>query len=223
MSFIIGSLIATAANSVLGAVSGAIKMGSARKDMRYYTDKINNFERQELTNPYRDLTVPTKHSELAQEEMARTTAQAMGSAGLSGSRGLAALSSQILNTQYKTQNDIAAYYDDQQSKIDQMIAQDDTAIRGIQENRDNMELAGLQRGLESATQNYNTGRDQLFGAAQSGLSTAAGIAGQAAQMGMWNNLFGSREAPFDVEKMTEKVNPLQSGYNIPQIPTKLGK
>lgn len=211
MSIILGAQLGMAfANSAIGFITGQNRQAQADKDIKAYQDKINNFQRQEMQNAYRNLTVPTKRLELMQEEQARTASTAINAAGMSGARGLASTVPQIMDYQTKAQNDISSFYEEQQSKIDQMIAQDDTNIRAMREQRDNQELQGLQTGLQGAMAAKQGGQDLAMGSLQSGMGAAGSFLTQYDTNQMYRELYGKKD------KTT-----LDTGGDTPELPKTL--
>lgn len=131
-------------------ISGAIRARDAK-------NALNNYQRQDLNNVAEDLTVSTLGADLQREESARLGAtqvdalQGAGARGLIGGLGRVEAGNQRLN------REIGADLDRQQKDIDRMIANDNAAIRGMQESRENADIAALSSQFSAGQQNAYTG------------------------------------------------------------------
>ena len=161
-----GSAIAMAGVGLLGSGYQAIK---GAKDARDAKNALDNYKRQEFNNIAEGLQVSTLGADLQREEQARLASsqvdalQGMGARGVIGGLGRVEAGNQMVNRQ------IAADLDAQQKQIDQIRAQDEATIRGMQEQREYSDIAGL-------SSQYNAGNQMMWqgigGVAQ---STIAGL------------------------------------------------
>ena len=144
--------IAMAGVGLLGSGYQAIK---GAKDARDAKNALDNYKRQELNNVAEGLQVSTLGADLQREEQARLAStqvdalQGAGVRGVIGGLGRVEAGNQMMNRQ------IAADLDAQQKQIDQMRAQDEASIRGMQEQREVNDIAGL-------SSQYNAGNQMMW-------------------------------------------------------------
>ena len=161
------------ATAGIGAVTGAMKFFEGRKQQRQAQEAINNFQWQELTNPYENLQVSTLGADLQREEASRMTAtnvaalQNAGSRSLIGGLGRVQAQNNLMNRQ------IAVDLDQQQKQIDYAKAGQDVKNQSIIENRQANELAGYGQALYAGQQTKYTGLSDV--------ANAAGMFGQMQQ------------------------------------------
>jgi hypothetical protein len=163
-----GAMTAIAATGALASGIQAISGAKQRRDAR---QALENYERQNLENIAEGLQVSTLGADLQREEQARMAAsqvgalQGAGVRGLVGGLGRVEAGNQMLNRQ------IGADLDMQQRQIDQMYAQDQANIRGMQEQREVGDISAL-------SSQYNAGNAMLWqgigGIAQSGMAGLSG-------------------------------------------------
>ncbi len=190
----------SAAGGIAKTISGASANRKARK-------ALENFQFQDLTNPYKELSVSTLGADLLREENARATATSIDALRSGGVRGVAnvgdiARNNNVLN------REIAADLDRQRRNIDTQIANDEARIRGIQENRDLQTVSGLG-------QQMNVGRQDFF----SGL-------GDISQAGMFfaNNLTPGTPFTPTVPVQQNPIAPFTSSISAPlltRVPTRI--
>ncbi len=194
--------IATGISAGVGAAGGISKFFEGRKMQRRAQELIENFEWQELKNPYKDLQVSTLGADLRREENARATATATNAIRNGGTRAILGGLGRVQSNANTVNREIAANLDEQQKAIDYAGAQDDTRIRGMQEKRQTDELQGYG-------QMMNVGMNTKYGG-MADIMNSAGMFGQLGGMtsGM-GNMGGLRE-PAQALDLTG----LQQGLNI---------
>ena len=139
----------------VGALASGIQAISGAKQKRDAQQELENYQRQELANVAEGLQVSTLGADLQREEQARLAStqvdalQGAGARGLIGGLGRVEAGSQMVNRQ------IGADLDAQQKQIDQMRAQDEANIRGMQEQREASDIAGL-------SSQYNAGNAMMW-------------------------------------------------------------
>jgi len=163
-----GAMTAIAAT---GALASGIQAISGAKQRRDAQQALENYQRQELENVAEGLQVSTLGAQLKAEEQARLAAtqvgalQGAGVRGLIGGLGRVEIGNQMVN------REIGAGLDMQQKQIDQTYAQDEANIRGMQEQREVADIAGL-------SSQYNAGNAMMWqgigGVAQSGMAGLIG-------------------------------------------------
>lgn len=151
----------SAAAGAAQAVQGAKRAKEAKK-------ALENFQRQELQNVAKDLKVSTLGAEmqtLSATRQAESTIQALRSGGV---RGVVGGAGQVGAQQSQVQQQIAADLDRQEVARQQAIAQEEANIRGMREQRESTEVAGL--GQEMAA-----GREQMWTGIQGVAASAAAM------------------------------------------------
>lgn len=151
---------------------------------------INNYDRQDLdqSNPYENMPISTVGSDIMREESQRNNANAVEALRNGGTRGIAMIP-QVVAANNRQNQETRAYLDDQVTKRNYAIAGDKTAIRGMKEDRENADLAGLGQQLQ-------VGRQDMW----SGIRGAASSAMYAANNIDWNG-DGETQADKDASKM----------------------
>lgn len=178
------------ATTIIAAASAAVSIGKsihdssqARKRERSARKRLENYQRQDLSNAYSGMAVPTAGAAMAREEAIRTQAETAYLAGQAGVRGLGAVSDIARMTQ-QSMGRIDAQLQEAQFRLQSMVAEDEARIRAIQEEREQQDIAGL--GAEIA---YN--RSVRDAATSRIVSTGASLAELSADTD-WGNkrLFG---------------------------------
>lgn len=154
-----------AIGSIGQMISGASRAKKARK-------ALENYQRQELKNVTEGMRVSTLAAEMKTEEAQRRFATTVGALQSGGVRGLVGGLGAAEQAQQQQQQQIAADLDRQQTQIEQMRAQDEARIRGMQEARESQEIQGLGAELASGRQMVNAGIQGLAGTAMAGFKMA---------------------------------------------------
>jgi len=185
----------------VGALASGIQAISGAKQKRDAQQELENYQRQELTNVAEGLQVSTLGADLQREEQARLAStqvdalQGAGARGLIGGIGRVEAGSQMVNRQ------IGADLDAQQKQIDQMRAQDEANIRGMQEQRETSDIAGL-------SSQYNAGNAMLWqgvgGIAQSGISAISGGAFGEGEEGLTDAEKAAKKAEREAARKNKK-------------------
>lgn len=153
------------------AITGGLGIGmsiydkiQAAKQQKEAKRALENLQRQKFTNIADGMQVSTLGSDLQKEEQARLASsqvsalQGAGTRGLIGGLGSVEAGNQNVNAK------IAADLDMQQKQIDQIRAEDEARIRGMQEQRELADISAL-------SSQYQAGADK------SAMSTANAIQG----------------------------------------------
>jgi len=159
-----GAMTAIAAT---GALASGIQAISGAKQRRDAKNALENYQRQELENVAEGLQVSTLGADLQREEQARLASSQVGALQGAGARGLLGGLGRVEAGNQMMNREIAANLDAQQKQIDQMYAQDQANIRGMQEQREVGDISAL-------SSQYNAGNAMMWqgigGIAQSGMS-----------------------------------------------------
>ena len=160
--------VATAA-ALVGTGISAYQAIKAGKDRKASKNAMDNYDRQELVNPYEKLKLSTYGTDIRREESARTVASLTDIAKGMGARGAWGLIPKIQGNANKVEGDIATDYVDKFEKREYAIAAAEEKINDWKVGRDNTNIAALSSQYNAANQDLNKG---LWGMA-SGLMTYA--------------------------------------------------
>jgi small-conductance mechanosensitive channel len=147
---------ATAIMGGIGVLGSAYQAIEGRRQAREARRALEDYLRQELLNPYENLQVSTMGADLQKEEQARLASsqvealQGAGVRGVVGGLGRVEAGNQAVNRQ------IGADLDMQRKQIDQMIAQEDSRLLSIQEQREMQDISAL-------SSQYNMGNQMFWG------------------------------------------------------------
>lgn len=149
----------------LGFAKGIYDTISASKRQKQYQAELDAYQRQELTNKYKEMQISTIGSDMMREESSRNIATAMNSVGNAGTRAIIGATQKTVAEQNNVDKNIQIELDGKIEKRDYAIAQDDAQIRGMQEQRENADLAGLGNAIDTARQDANMGMNTMLNGA----------------------------------------------------------
>ena len=158
--------LAIAGVGLLGSGYQAIK---GAKDARDAKNALDNYKRQEFQNIAEGMQVSTLGADLQREEQARLAASQVGALQGAGVRGVIGGLGRVETNSQITNRQIGADLDMQQRQIDQMYAQDQANIRGMQEQREYSDIAGLSSQYNAGNQMFQQGLGGLGQTAMAGL------------------------------------------------------
>lgn len=184
--------IAAGAAAAAGVAKGVIGASRAAKASR----AMDSFRRQKLENVASGLRVSTLGAQLQTEEAQRRFATSVDALRSGGVRGLVGGLGQVDQQQAQIQSQIAAGLDQQQMGIEQLRAQDQAAIRSMQEQRESFDF-NMLAGQRAA------GQQALY----SGIGDVAGAIGFAAM-----NMPGKGGAP----------SPASTMFKAPELTNQIG-
>lgn len=146
-----------------GLAMGGYQAYQGSQNAKKANRAINNYERQDLdkSNPYENMQISTIGSDIMNEQNQINSANAIEAMRAGGSRGIAMLPSVTAQNNQANQN-TRAYLDDQVTKRNYAIAGDKTNIRGMKEDRENADLAGLGQQLQTGRQDMWSGMRGMF-------------------------------------------------------------
>ena len=149
--------VASAVSGGLGIIGGISNMIQGAKEQREAKDALNNYERQELNNVANGLQVSTLGSDLQRNEQSRLASGQISALQDAGTRGLIGGLGRVEAGNQRVMSQTGAELDQQQKQIDQMYAEDQARIRGMQENREIGDLSALSSQYQSGKQDQNMG------------------------------------------------------------------
>lgn len=146
-----------AATAAIGTGVGLYQTIQGAKEKRDAQRALDSYQRQELENVQEGRTVSTLGSDLQREEQARLASSQVDALRGGGTRALVGGLGRVESGNQRVNQQIGADLDMQQKEIDAAIAQDDANIRGMQENRENADIAALSSQYQAGKQDQNTG------------------------------------------------------------------
>lgn len=152
---------ATAIALGLGAASSLYQTIDGAIQRKKFQDAIDNFKRQELNNPYKELQVSTLKADQQTAQNLSTSASAIDTLQRAGARTLLSGLPKVQENSILLQNMISQDLANQDIKRQQLIAQGEERIRAIREQRDQNALLGLGQGLQTARQDMFSGLTNL--------------------------------------------------------------
>jgi hypothetical protein len=194
--------LAIAGVGLLGSGYQAIK---GAKDARDAKNALDNYKRQEFQNIAEGMQVSTLGADLQREEQARLAASQVGALQGAGVRGVIGGLGRVETNNQITNRQIGADLDMQQRQIDQMYAQDQANIRGMQEQREYNDIAGLSSQYNAGSQMFQQGLGGLGQTAMAGLSTYGKYLDSKKTNGDNNN-----SSLFDLNRRETNTNPADS-------------
>lgn len=159
--------MAAVTGGVLAAGMAAYTIANAEKQKRDAKRALNDYERQDLTNAFEDMPISTVGSDFMREQADQLSAGLTDAARQGGSRTISAAIPQIVAATNDINREGQVYLDDQVNKRNYAIADDNTRIRGMKENRENADLAGIGQQLETSRQDSFNGMRGAYAALSS--------------------------------------------------------
>lgn len=201
--------MAAITTAAIGAAAAGYAVYSGEKAKRQAEKKQREYERQSLepeSSPYNNIQISSVGSDALREENQRATANTIDALAKNGTRGLAMLPS-VVGTNNKANQEARAYLDDQAIKRDYALAGDRTALRGLQENRENADLEGLG-------QQYQVGRQDMW----NGIRGVASSLQYAANNNDWGSESEGKVDPLG-NSITSTGPTMKASISSPKIPS----
>ena len=150
--------MAAITTSAIGLASAGFQAWQGMDQKRKGQKALQDYNRQDLdaSNPYENIAISTVGSDIMREESQRNSANTVDALRNMGSRGAAMLPEVIANSNRANQES-RNYLDDQINKRSYAIAGDQTAIRGMKEERENADLAGIGQQIQAGRQDMWSG------------------------------------------------------------------
>ena len=180
--------------------------------------ELDNYQRQDLENVVRNnVQISTIGSDYMAEENARGTATAMQGVQGGGARAIIGATQGVVNQNNQANREGRQYLDDQAIKRDYAIAQDDATIRGMQEQREYQDLAGIGNAINTAQHDFNTG---LTGAMNSAMYLGSNLGGTKSVNESVETDINENPIPKNMRGMTVKPAGVVSG-RVPIQPVQI--
>lgn len=155
--------MAAVTSTVLSGLAAGYQIYSGAKDKKNAENALNNFERQDLSNPYENIQLSTIGTDAMREESGRTAANLVENSR-GDMRSIMGNIPRIVALNNEMNKGVQVELDNQNQRRDYAIAGDETNIRGIQEGRDNADLSGIGTQL-------NVGRQDMWSGIKGVVST----------------------------------------------------
>lgn len=165
--------IATLAISAASTAYSISKAEKERKEAARRTQELENYDRQELTNPNQDIQVSTLGADRQREDLARSMAGVAGQAAQGGSRAILGITPALMQQQIAQNAQIASGLDQQEFARQQDIAQGNAMVQGMYEQREQQDIAGLGNAINVANFQAQNNMDNAIKTGLSGLNMAA--------------------------------------------------
>jgi len=149
--------VASAITGGLSAGMGLYQTITGAQEKKQAQKALENYKRQELENIAKDLQVSTLGADRQLAEQSRLASTQIGALQGGGTRALIGGLGKVEAGNQAVNNQITAQIDQDQERINQMIAQDDARIRDMQENRENADISALSSQYQSGKQDMNMG------------------------------------------------------------------
>ena len=150
-----GTAIASAGLGIFQTVKGISDTNKAKKE-------IENFNRQELVNPYENIAVSTLKSDQQTDANLSNVATSIDALQRGGSRTVLAGVPKLNESNILLQNLISQDLENQDINRELLIAKGEENIRGIQESREINALQGLGQQLQTSRQDTQSGINNIF-------------------------------------------------------------
>lgn len=175
------------ATGVIGGGVGLAKFFEGRAMQKRAQNSIDNFQWDDLTNPYKDLQVSTLGSDLQTEQANINTASTTQALRAGGTRALVGGLGRQQALNNTLNKEIAAGLDKQQTEIDFAAAGQDARNQVMVEKRQTDELAGFGAQLGAGQQLKFGGLADIAGTA---LAVGQTDFGAAVDKGIGQGVFG---------------------------------
>lgn len=188
--------MAAVTSAVIGGISvakGVYDTVQANKEKKRKQAELDAYQRQNLqeSNPYKNIPLFTAGNDAMRDDANRNMATAMNSIGNAGTRAIIGATPKIVAEQNNVNRELQRGLEDQQMKRAYAIAGDEAQIRGMQEQRENADLAGLGNAIDVARQDANMGINTALNGAMSMAGSLGGAKGGTTTTGKYSNTFKS--------------------------------
>lgn len=182
--------VASAITGGLSAGLGIYQTIQGSKEKRDAQKALENYERQKLENVAQDLQVSTLGADRQLAEQSRLASTQIGALQGGGTRALIGGLGKVEAGNQAVNDQVVAQLDQDQERINQMIASDNANIRGMQENRENADINALSSQYQAGKQDMNMGLGNIV----QGIGSVANQFGSAGAKGTSDAMGSSADA-----------------------------
>lgn len=189
--------IALVAVAAVGLGLSVYQTVDAKKKEKEAKKAAEEYERQQLKNPYEDLQVSTLGAELQQQNLNNQVSTAADVLRAGGSRAVLGGLPTLYDNVIQANNQIAAGLDQQYNQNQQIAAQGNAMVQNMTEQREQQDLLGIGNAINTARQEYNQGLSNTIksvynvASAASTLPQSSKAVSTGAQSGSVGGLFSS--------------------------------
>lgn len=149
--------IALVAVAAVGLGTSVYQTIDAKKKQKEAEKAAQDYQRQQLKNPYENLQVSTLGAELQQQNLNNQVAAATDVLRSGGSRAVLGGLPTIYDSIIQSNQQIAAGLDQQYNQNQQLAAQGNAMVQNMTEQRERDDLLGIGNAINTAKQEYNQG------------------------------------------------------------------
>lgn len=184
--------IALVAVAAVGLGLSVYQTVDAKKKEKEAKQAADEYQRQELKNPFEDLQVSTLGAELQQRNLNNQVSTATDVLRSGGARAVLGGLPSIYDSVIQANQQIAAGLDQQYNQNQQLAAQGTMNVQNMTEVRENNDLLGIGNAIQTARNEYNQGLTNIVksGTALVQAGQAAGIGGGGQSQSGDSNSFG---------------------------------
>lgn len=161
--------IALVAVAAVGLGLSVYQTVDAKKKEKEAKKAADEYERQQLKNPYENLQVSTLGADLQQQNLNNQVGTAVDTLRAGGTRAILGGLPTIYDSVIQSNNQIAAGLDQQYNQNQQLAAQGSAMVQNMNEQRENNDLLGTGNAINTYRQEYNQG---LSNTIKSGVNVA---------------------------------------------------
>lgn len=154
------------------AISAGVSIyqtSQANKRAKEAQKAIDNYQRQDLTNPYENVQISTEGADRQREDLSRAISTFANQAAMGGSRSILGLAPSMLSNYVNQEAQIMANLDEQEKQRQQLIARGNEMVQNMREAREIADLSGLGTALNTANHERINGINNLV---NTGISAA---------------------------------------------------
>lgn len=164
--------IALVAVAAVGLGLSVYQTVDAKKKQKEAEKAAEEYERQQLKNPYEDLQVSTLGAELQQQNLNNQVGTAVDTLRAGGTRAILGGLPTIYDSVIQSNNQIAAGLDQQANQNEQLAAQGSAMVQNMTDQRERDDLLGIGNAINTYRQEYNQG---LSNTIKSGVNVASAV------------------------------------------------
>lgn len=189
--------MAAITTAAIGLAAAGTQMYMGAKAKQQGQKAFQDYNRQDLdnSNPYKAIPISTIGSDIMREESQRTSANSVDAIRNMGTRG-ASLLPGVIATNNNANRESRNYIDDQIIKRNYAIAGDNVNTRGMKEDRENADLAGIGNQIQVGRQDMWNGFRGAGSAVMYGLNNYSASASPNPQVEGVNSLNPSGVVPY---------------------------
>lgn len=169
--------IALVAVAAVGLGLSVYQTVDAKKKQKEAQQAADEYQRQELKNPYENLQVSTLGADLQQQNLNNQVTTATDALRAGGARAVLGGLPSIYDSVIQANQQIAAGLDQQYNQNQQMIAGGAVNLQNLQEQREKDDLLGIGNALNTANQQFNQGISNIVKSGSNLASAASTMSG----------------------------------------------